>query len=157
MDKAKTLSEQKRDLESQVETLSTELKEAREREAGLAQDFANADVNAKKATAEVANLGKKIVELQEQLVARGVEIEDLKKAVEEAKASAGKQAQEAMAQIGVPAVDGETAPPVSVESLKSQYEQLSKTDPVQAREFWKKNETKLSTPQMLAWKKQNGL
>ena len=87
-----------------------------------------------------------------------VEVEQLKAKLVEAETSAGKKAQEALAAIGVPPVntDVATAEP-SAEQLKAEYEKLAKTNFAQARDFWKKHEAKLSTPQMMQWKKQNGL
>jgi hypothetical protein len=94
----------------------------------------------------------------ESLQAVAVEVEQLKAKLVEAEASAGKKAQEALAAIGVPPVntDVATAEP-SAEQLKAEYEKLAKTNFAKARDFWKKHEAKLSTPQMMQWKKQNGL
>jgi len=86
------------------------------------------------------------------------QVAELTAKLEATEKSVTQRVADEIAKLGVPPIDGT---PVAVEptaaELMTQYNELAKTNSAQAREFWKKHETKLSTPQMLAWKKHNGL
>jgi hypothetical protein len=86
------------------------------------------------------------------------QVAELQAKLDATEKSVSQRVADEIAKLGVPPIDGKPVnPEPTAEQLRGEYETLSKTNFAKARDFWKKHEAKLSTPQMLAWKKQNGL
>jgi chromosome segregation ATPase len=153
-----TIKEELKAAQEQIASLQNDLTAARKDSADAAESVTGIRNERDQLAADLTKEKEAHAKSVESLQAVAVEVEQLKAKLVEAEASAGKKAQEALAAIGVPPVNTDVATAETTPAqLQAEYAKLAKTNFAQARDFWKKHEAKLSTPQMLAWKKQNGL